>query len=59
MIRNLFTFIITVAIPMNIFAQQDMLSKKDRKTDVTEWPVLKTYNVCVKPYCDYSAKLVG
>lgn len=35
--------IVAIACPMNIIAQQDILSNKNGTSEVSTWPVLKTY----------------
>ena len=41
--RDLIILIIVLAFPINTIAQQDILGKKNSVSEVSEWPVLKTY----------------
>ena len=43
MIRNLVAAIIVLAFPMNIIAQKNISGKTNSTSEVSTWPVLKTY----------------
>ncbi|MCP3931066.1 MAG: hypothetical protein GY705_18440 [Bacteroidetes bacterium] len=43
MIKNLIVLLIAIAFPISGFAQQNILSKNNNESEISEWPVLKTY----------------